>query len=172
MKNRTSILILILTMLMTSFSYSQKKEQLYNINQDVWEVFTKAFETHDSKLFASIHSADLIRVSGNGKSIKTFNVYIESYEKRWKEITSNQTISFRFLERIIGENQASERGIYKLTINPNSAEEKSYYGKFHVILKKENEKWKLLVDNDSNENDTIDVHTYKSAFGLDQYDKY
>lgn len=39
----------------------------------------------------------------------------------------------------------------------------SYYGKFHVILKKENGVWKLLVAYNSSENDTIHDTSYSNT---------
>ena len=170
MKNKISILAILL--LFINYSFAQKKEHLHNINQQVWQVFTKAFETNNADLFASIHSPDMIRITGDGKSIKTFNEYIEGYKKRWAGNTRNQTISFRFLERISNPMLASERGIYKLTINPNTPEEKSYYGKFHVVLKNEVNQWKILMDYDSSENNSINEHSYKSAFAIDDYKSY
>lgn len=155
-----------------NFCYSQDYQNFKDINTQVWEPFTKAFETYDYSLFASIHGEGLIRISGDGKSIRSFYEYIEGYEKRWQENKGSQTISFRFLERIVNNNYASERGIYKLTINNNTSEEKSYYGKFHVLLKQENNRWKLILDYDSSERNTINEISFNSAFAMDDYEKY
>jgi len=46
-----------------------------------------------------------------------------------------------------------------------------YYGKFHVILVKENDQWEILVDYDSVENNTIDATTYNMALAIDDFDK-
>ena len=151
---------------------SQNLEHLKAINTDLWENFTKAFETLDYELFSRLHSDDLIRVNGDSKSVKGKTVYIEGYKKRWATKEINQTISFRFLERISNNEKASERGIYRLTRNLNTQYEQSYYGKFHVILKKENEKWKILVDYDSSENNSIDEDSYQKAFDIEDFEKY
>ena len=45
-------------------------------------------------------------------------------------------------------------------------------GKFHVILVKVDNLWKLLVDYDSNEDNTINEKSYKSAFAIDDFEKY
>jgi len=84
----------------------------------------------------------------------------------------NQTISFKFLERICNDSIASERGIYKLIRNPNTDIEKSYFGKFHVILKKESSIWKIIIDYDSSENNTINKTSYNNAYAIDDYDKF
>ncbi|PWH82093.1 hypothetical protein DIS18_12570 [Algibacter marinivivus] len=171
MKTLSSITFCLFLFTGTSL-FSQDATQLKAINTDLWENFTKAFEDLDYNLFSSLHSNDLVRVSGNSQSIKDLTEYIESYKNHWKDKAINQTISFRFLERICNNYKASERGIYKLTRNPNTANEKSYYGKFHVILKKENGIWKILVDYDSSENNTIDEASYQKAFDIEDFDKY
>ncbi|WP_223033261.1 nuclear transport factor 2 family protein [Hanstruepera marina] len=152
--------------------FSQEKSHLTDINKQIWEPFTSAFETFDYNLFASLHREDLIRVSGNGKHIQNKKDYIKGYESRWSNSNRSQTISFRFLERIANNESASERGIYKLTLNPNTEQEQSFYGKFHVLLKKENEIWKILVDYDSSENNTINEESYNNAFAINDYSKY
>lgn len=153
-------------------TFSQNTVVLEEINTQIWEPFTKAFETSNYNLFGSIHSDNLIRVGANGKQLLNKNTYIQGYENNWISNTQNRTISFRFLERIVNENSGSERGIYKLTINPGTEQEQSYYGKFHVILRKEKNIWKILVDYDSSEGDTINESSYENAFAITDFDKY
>jgi len=172
MSSKIKILGFLLLFFMINLGFSQEYKNLKDINTQVWETFTKAFDTYDYSLFASIHSQDLVRVSGDGKSIKSFSEYIEGYKFRWKNNKRPQTISFRFIERIINDNFSSERGIYKLTVNVNTAEEKSYYGKFHVLLKQEDGVWKLIMDYDSSEMNTINEESYKSAYAIDDFEKY
>jgi len=98
--------------------------------------------------------------------------YLNGYIPRWENATNSQTISFRFLERICNNDKASERGIYKFTVHLNSDKEQSYYGKFHVILSKEESVWKILVDYDSSENKTINEVSYSNAFAIDDFEKF
>ncbi|MEC3907692.1 nuclear transport factor 2 family protein [Tamlana sp. 2201CG12-4] len=152
--------------------FTQNKKDLQDINIQVWSNFTKAFETLDYKLFSDLHSEGLIRIGGDYKTVRDKISYIEGYEQRWKGKPIDQTISFRFLERIVKDGKASERGIYKLTQHPDSHNKKVYYGKFHVILKKEDSLWKILVDYDSSENNTINEAIYQQAFPMDDLNKY
>ena len=151
---------------------AQNNDCLTAINNEIWLNFTKAFEAFDHDLFASIHSDDLVRVGGNSKLLRNKTDYINGYANRWKSNKAPQTISFRFLERFCNDTKASERGIYKLTVNKDLPNEQSYYGKFHVIMVKENNQWKLLVDYDSNEGNTINEKSYKNAFAIDDLEKY
>jgi hypothetical protein len=81
-------------------------------------------------------------------------------------------ISLRFLERINNNLIASEKGIYKLIINQNRENEKVIYGKFHVILIKEDKVWKILMDYDSNENNTIGEEDFYKARGINDFKKH
>lgn len=165
-------LILLAAFFTSNVVVSQNNDKLEQINKDIWYQFTKAFETSDYELFGSLHSEDLIRVGGDGNRILSKENYIKGYENRWTTNKQARTISFRFLERIVNEGAGSERGIYKLTINKGTQNEQHYYGKFHVILRKENDVWKILVDYDSSENNTINEDSFMNAFHQDDFDKY
>ena len=169
---RLKTFLLIVMVMAVTFSASAQSECLKVINDQVWAPFTKAYETHDADLFGSIHHSEFIRASGGTKSLEFKESYIDGYVRRWANPRGKQTISFRFLERFCNEETASERGIYKLTIGPGTENERSFYGKFHVILKKENGNWRLLVDYDSSEGNTINAASYEEAFAIDDLEKY
>ncbi|MFD2823876.1 nuclear transport factor 2 family protein [Lacinutrix iliipiscaria] len=166
------ILVIGFLFMSLNFSFSQEYKHLKEINTQVWDTFTKAFETFDYTLFSSIHSPNLIRISGDGQTIKLFSEYIEGYNNRWSNKNGKQTISFRFFERIANDEYASERGIYKLIVNHGTVDEKSYYGKFHVLIKREDNLWKLIMDYDSSEFNTINEASYNNAYAIDDFEKY
>jgi hypothetical protein len=61
----------------------------------------------------------------------------------------------RFIQRIASTDKAFEVGYYKSTsTNTTTGEKRSGYGKFHVLLRKENGVWKILMDADANEKRT------------------
>lgn len=143
------------------------------INKDMYENFSKAFETLDYKIFASIHSKEMIRISGNGGEIKNAKLYLEGYQKRWSDSSRKPApIDFRLLERVTSDSLASDRGIYRVTYTNDQNETKYSYGKFHVILKLEDGNWKIVMDYDSDENKTINKTSYDAAFSLSEYKKY
>jgi ketosteroid isomerase-like protein len=147
---KVNLFILLFTLIANYSLIGQDQNQIQEINKSIWDNFTKAFETYDVDLFSSLHSKDFVRISGDSKTIRDVNNYIEGYRNRWQNLNKKQTIDFRFTERINNGNLASEKGIYKLTINIGEPNEVSYYGAFHVVIRKENSNWKLLVDYDSN----------------------
>lgn len=170
---RTSLFVILLFTLYTNHADAQNLENLKEINQ-VWDKFYKAFETQDYSLMADIHSEKLIRISG-GQSIIDYDTYISNYEVGFKRDVNNKdtsTISLRFFERINNNSTASERGIYKLIRNQGKANEKMYYGQFHVILTKDNGIWKITMDYDSSEFDTIGEDDYQKAHAIDDYGKF
>jgi hypothetical protein len=61
------------------------------------------------------------------------------------------------------ENQAYEVGIYKTTSIDEKGQSHSGYGKFHVVHRKENGVWKILVDSDSSEGGTIGEKEFLAA---------
>lgn len=165
-------LFLIASICIVSAVKAQNEAVLKAINEQIWVPFTYAFETNDYELFDSLHCTELVRISGDGKRVQGKETYIAGYKQRWQNNSQKQSISFRFLERLNNDNYASERGIYKLTINPNNENSRSYYGKFHVILKQQNGRWKISVDYDSSEGNTINEDTYQKAFAMEDYSKY
>ncbi|MET2984427.1 nuclear transport factor 2 family protein [Aureibaculum conchae] len=164
--------ILLLT-LFTNRVDAQKLQNLKDINI-VWYQFYQAFDSLDYKPMAKIHSKELLRISG-GKRILDYKTYIESYKKQFKNAKENNItniISLRFFERINNDSIASERGIYKLVRNKDKIDEQTYYGQFHVILKKENAIWKITMDYDSNESNSIGEDEYNEAHGINELTKF
>lgn len=157
----------------TFFCFSQTKTNLEDINT-TWKKFYKAFETLDYTLMAEIHSEDLVRVSG-GKRILDYDTYITNYKagfERDKAVRQTSAISLRFFERINNDNNASERGIYKMVRNKGKGNEQAYYGQFHVLLKKSDGVWKITMDYDSSEGGTIGEEQYLKAFAIDNFEKF
>lgn len=123
---------------------------------------------------AEIHSEDLVRVSG-GRRILDYDTYIANYKassQRDKEANQTSHISLRFLERINNDSTASERGIYKLVRNKGTDKEQAYYGQFHVLFKKIDGEWKITMDYDCSEGNTIDEADYNKAYAIDDFKKF
>jgi len=167
MSNKQLVFLLFL-MVFPHKSNAQSGTNLEEINK-VWYTFYQAFDSLDYKLMAAIHSKNLTRISG-GKNIMNYETYINNYKSRFykaKKKKQTSEISLRFFERINNDSIASERGIYKLVKNKDH--EQTYYGQFHVILKKEQGIWKIVMDYDSNEGNTITEKQYLQAHGITDY---
>ncbi|HEY9045166.1 MAG TPA: nuclear transport factor 2 family protein [Ohtaekwangia sp.] len=148
-------------------TYSQDFQK--EINDQVWKPFIKAFDNYDTPSFMSVHSKDLVRSPRDSKTISNYEQYKSQNEQgdaRSREKKSQRTIELRFLERIASATQAFEVGIYKTTVINAQGESRSFYGKFHVVLRKENGTWKILVDSDSSENGTISEKDFLEATAM------
>lgn len=170
---KKTILLIVFLVASVNVCQAQSLENLKNINK-IWNKFYQAFETRDYKPMAEIHSKDLVRISG-GSRIIDYDTYINNYKMQFSAAKDNNVtshISLRFFERINNDSTASERGIYKLIRNKNKPNEATYYGQFHVIMKKENGIWKITLDYDSNENNTIDETSYLKAYAIDDFDTF
>jgi ketosteroid isomerase-like protein len=142
----------------------------HEINDQVWKPFIKTFNDRDTKGFMSLHSKDAARSPRDAKVIWNWQEYFENQQKgdeREKSKGSKRELELRFTERIIGNDLAIDVGIYKTTsIRPDGIA-RSFYGRFHVVLRKENGRWKILVDTDSSESGTISEKEFLAAAALE-----
>jgi ketosteroid isomerase-like protein len=124
------------------------------INNDVWKPFISAFDNLDTDAFMSVHSKEVTRVIQDNNMIFGYDRYYEESRKsdeRSRKNKSKRTIELRFIQRIAHNDRAFEVGYYKGTTTSQSGSPRTYYGKFHVLMRKENGKWKILMDADASE---------------------
>ncbi len=148
-------------------AFAQNNEQ-EKIDKDVWLNFMQAYQDLDATLFNQIHTHDVIRVSADGGNMYIGQEYkdrnLENFN-RWNAQKVKQRIEFSFLNRIQKGDWAYEIGIYKLT-RYNRTGSNSFYGKFNVTLKKISGIWKIYIDSDTNENDTIGEEDFRKGHVL------
>lgn len=125
------------------------------INEQVWKTFIKSFNNNDDNGFKAVHSKDILRVIQDDNTILGYDEYFkkqpDSIKVKWGSWKKN--IDLRFIQRIANSDKAFEVGFYKTTsTNTSTGETRTGYGKFHVLLRKENGTWKILMDADANEN--------------------
>jgi len=168
--------LIVFAILLSIYGQAQvQQNELQTINEQVWSKFYEAFSTLNIELMKEIHRKDLIRISGNSQKISDYKSYIERQEKSFqqsKEKEETRHIELRFFERFYNKDTASERGIYKLTINKDTTTEKMYYGQFHVLQKKEFGVWKIFMDYDSNENQKIGKAEFDAARHIDNIEDW
>jgi ketosteroid isomerase-like protein len=148
--------------------FSQNIQQ--EINIQVWKPFIQTFNDRDTKGFMAVHSKEVVRSPRDGKNILNWDEYYKQMERgdqREKAAESKRQLELRFTERIANKDRAIEVGIYKTTsINPDGTA-RSFYGRFHVVLRKENGTWKILVDTDSSEGGSIAEKDFLAAAALE-----
>jgi ketosteroid isomerase-like protein len=124
------------------------------INEQVWKPFIRSFNNGDDEAFKAVHSKDIIRVIRDGKDIYGYDRYFQktpdSIKANWGDWKKN--IELRFIQRIAGNDKAFEVGYYKSTsTNRQTGEVRKGIGQFHVLMRKENGVWKILMDADTGE---------------------
>lgn len=139
------------------------------VNAQVWEPFIKHFNDNNTEGFMAVHWRDLVRSPRDGKTVLNWNEYFtqqQAGDKRDREAKQKRTLELRFTERIYGNNQAVEVGVYKTSYLKSDGSSQSFYGRFHVVLRKESGVWKILVDTDSSENNSITETDFLKAAPL------
>lgn len=145
-----------------SFGQDYQKE----INDQVWKPFIQAFNNHDATSFLNVHSKELIRAGRDQKKVLNWEEYLKQQSEGDKSDLENKikrSIDLRFTERLANRSQAIDVGIYKTTTTRSDGSSRSFYGRFHVVLRKENGAWKILVDTDSSEGNTIGEKDFLAA---------
>jgi ketosteroid isomerase-like protein len=145
-------------------AFAQDEKQA--VNDQVWKPFIQAFNDRDTKKFMELHSKDVVRSSRDSKNVLGWDEYYQQMERGNKSENaskSKRTLELRFTERIYGKDKAIEVGIYKTSYVGGDGIAKGFYGRFHVVLRKESGAWKILVDTDSSENGTISEKDFLEA---------
>jgi ketosteroid isomerase-like protein len=118
----------------------------------------------------NLHSKDVVRSPRNAKQVWNWETYLQETiaadEQDIREKRKRQ-LELRFTERINNATQAVEVGIYKTTYQLANGETQIFYGRFHVVLRQEEGKWKILVDTDSSEKGTVGEKEFLEASPLD-----
>ncbi len=154
-----------LAILATSTLAAQETTEQDHINKDVWYNFMQAYQDLDAMLFNQIHTDDVLRVAVDGDKIYVGKEYkdrnLEVFNN-WNAQRINQVIEFSFISRVQKGDYAYEIGIYKLTRKKGFRSD-SYYGKFNVTLQKINGVWKIKMDSDTSEGDTINEDDFNAG---------
>jgi len=163
--------ILFLTAFLSLFkvsAFSQNDSLQKKINEQVWRPFIESFGKGDDETFSGVHSKEIIRVIQDDKQIMGYDQYFkkvpDSVKAKWGSWKKN--IELRFIQRIAGPDKAFEVGYYKSTsTNTKTGEIRTGIGKFHVLLRKENGVWKILMDADTGEGANEEV--FKKAMPIE-----
>lgn len=121
-----------------------------DIDKQIWIPFAASYASFDAETFNSIHSDDMIRISST--QIRDAHTYKEGNTKwfaKSKDSGMTRSIEFKFDNRVANDSIAHETGYYKVTNIDSNQIQNHYYARFHVVLKKEMDTWKIVQDWDS-----------------------
>lgn len=151
----------------TSFSQDAQKE----INEQVWSHFIKNFNEGNTSGFMAVHSKDAVRSPRDQKAIWNWEEYSQQQalgDAEDKKENRKRTLELRFTERFSNEDLAFNVGIYKTSYQFADGKRQDYFGRFHVVLRKEKGVWKILIDTDSTEDSTIGEKDFLAASPLEE----
>ncbi len=138
------------------------------INERVWKPFVTHFISGNNEGFSSVHSKKITRVEIDGNRLLDYNKYFPATDANAKpgKKNVNRLFELRFDKRISNGTKAWESGYYKGTVMQEGKEPRSYYGRFFVVLEKENGTWKILVDADTGKD--ANEENFSKAFPMEK----
>lgn len=162
------ILFLLLAVCFSSNLLAQDLQK--EINEQVWKPFIENFNNRNAKGFLAVHSKDVVRSPRDSKMIFGWDDYLKQQtdgDQRAAASGRKHSLQLHFTERIADKNLAMDVGIYKTTFTDSQEQSRAGYGRFHVVLRKENGVWKILVDTDSSEGGTIGEKEFVAARAIE-----
>lgn len=154
------VILSLLSVFVGIVGFSQDDTLRKQINDQVWKPFIRSFNALDTKGFMSVHSRDMTRVIQDGNEIFGYDRYYQENEhgnQQTQKVNRKRTLELRFVQRIAAHDRAFEVGYFKFTGTDPDGTTRYGYGKFHVLLRKENGIWKILMDADASEKTTEDI---------------
>jgi len=142
----------VFTMLLFSGVILNAQNPKEQINEQVWKPFIRHFSEGNTDAFMALHSKHVIRFGlGGTPNPLDWETYREG-QKRSDERDllekRKRTIDLRFEYRAAVDSFAYETGFYRTSYEQEGQPRQDYFGKFNVILKKEQGQWKILLDSD------------------------
>lgn len=121
------------------------------INEQVWKPFVAHFISGNKEGFRNVHSKRITRVEIDRGRVLNYEKYFPPVDPNGKKPSPGfqRLFELRFDKRISDGIKAWESGYYKGTVIQEGKEPRSYYGRFFVVLEKEEGVWKILVDADT-----------------------
>ena len=131
----------------------------------MWWPIRRAYSARDIDSLLRLYSPDVIRAGGPNREVLDFANFAAAGSAWFAQLTNDDTalqIDFRFTERLLDKDSASERGVFKVaTTKPNEPSE-IIYGRFHIFLRRI-ERWMIVVDYDSHDREPVSSHDFSAA---------
>jgi hypothetical protein len=147
--------LLLLTAASLFFFYSHAQTDslkwVTEINEQVWKPFITHFTSGNKEGFRSVHSKRITRVEIDRGQVLDYDKYFPPINPNGKQPSAGfrRLFELRFDKRISNGSKAWESGYYKGTVIQEGKDPRSYYGRFFVVLEKEDGTWKIIVDADT-----------------------
>lgn len=133
------------------------------IDAQVWSPMITASNQFDAAGFLAVQSADLVRVSVDSNEVYGLDRYrseLVAGFARARERGLKRRSEVRFLTRAHSGELARDTGIFRSEVVLPDGETRVRYTAFEMILRKEQGRWKILVDQDSARSGTLTEQDY------------
>lgn len=120
------------------------------IDQQVWKPFKQAFEGLDGEALNAIYAESVLRVTPEG--LDTNGRFKQFNRSRFDANIAKGdrlVLDFWFDSRHTNSSTSYEVGFFRMAITSKAGETATYYGQFHIVLKKREGKWKIYQDWDT-----------------------
>lgn len=122
------------------------------IDDQVWRPFVDTWSNFKAAEFNALHTDDIIRVWGNGMRIgEEYKQHSTTKFPEQQKRGDKRTIQFTFESRVASGDVAYEVGYYKVNTVDNAGDQRTFYGRFHVVLRRTQGVWKIAQDWDTDE---------------------
>ena len=147
----TYFLTLVLVAFPAALLAQEPSQWQKEIDEQVWTQFDAAFESYDATALNALYAAEVLRVTPAGIDTEgRFKLQnSESYAGHYGA-GNKRDLQFWFESRHTNANTSYEVGMFKITTTTNG-QVSSFYGQFHIVLKKLNGSWKITQDWDTTE---------------------
>ena len=154
------------TLVTLSTSFAQTGAAQTAINEQVWRPFIQAYNNLDADGFLAVHADDAIRILRDNDDILPVGAYAENIRQNMaaaRERGMQRQIELRFTERFADGDLAFEAGYYQVVTTYDQDEKYTFYGRFNVVLRRDNGRWKILLDSDTNDGGAVGATHFQQA---------
>ena len=118
------------------------------IDNDIWRPLIAAYPLLRAAAALSVYSRDLIHGSA---TVQDYDAYAAEFATSFDVARSRGdrfAVDFRFTSRIVGDGVASERGVFRVDVQPAEGDLRTTFGYFQVFSRVEDGRWRILTDFD------------------------
>jgi ketosteroid isomerase-like protein len=156
----------LLSVLLAS-AVAQQTSAQQEIDEHVWRPFMAASNDFDADKFLSVQSKDLVRVAPDRSEVYGLDRYAREIRAGFQRARERKGLSreseMRFLTRSAAGDLAHETGIFRSRVTLPGGEVRIRFSRFEMILRKEDGRWKILVDKDTAAGDAATEEEFQSA---------
>jgi len=146
---KTSTIALPCLVLALAVNAADEQKRQQEIDQQVWAPFTQAYESANAVALNALYADEVLRVTPEG--IDTEGHFKKENLQRFsgrKNSNITTELDFWFEHRQTIADTSYEVGFFRIKSSSNN-ETSTFYGQFHIVLKKINGQWKITQDWDN-----------------------